>query len=592
MTFDMPVTLSSGVRYDHRKTLRMINAHKRGKFESETTDSDDIFWALGQKKAPVFAAKLDLDSRVFRVEGRGDKNFYQSWATNVRFQKWAKDSKFAKDLDDIGDSCTDFGSAAIKLVNRDIQEVDLMRLWFDPTIESFFKQTKIELHELQEHEVDQMKGWQKKAQAWETALFADDIETRKEDTTEMVAEKRKFWERVGWFDVAQYTNEDMVNGEYIDEYLRDAEGEIIKDDNGVALMNPDLPASQWKFMHAQFSGLGDNEVVVFAEEIDPEKDIYLDIHISKYEDRWMRIGVYERLFPINKMANESVNWNRQNQEIASLLLFKSGKEELIGSKLLSEAESGQVLGDKDLEQIGISNTYVSEFVGTLAVYEKMADELCSLPDFAQLDQKTFRGLAAQLNVVNSAFKKSRDRIAESISEILIKRVLPAEVRKWNKEKALEIAGFDIDIRIYDSLAIISHLDAFLQDEFAKGNNPSEAEKLAFTENLINQIEREGRTLNFAKGFFDFKFGLGINPTSESENREQQNDAYNNTITWLLTNPAVVNIPIFREYVEKNNITPFHLSAQEQQALREGQLQAPKDAIGQGGDKLAQKVDTQ
>ncbi len=589
-TFDMPVTLSSGVRYDHRKTLRMINAHKRGKFESETTDSDDIFWPLGMKEAPIFSAKLDLDSRVFRVEGRGDKNFYQSWATNVRFQKWAKDTKFAKDLDDIGDSCTDFGSVAIKLVDRDIQECDLMKLWFNPTIPSFFNQTKIELHELEEHEVDQMKGWAKKAAAWEIALFADDIETRKEDTTNTVALKKKFWERVGWFDVAQYTDEDMVNGEYLDEYQRDAEGEIIKDNKGNLLMN-ELPASKWKFMHVQFSGLGDNEVAVFAEEIKPEDDIYLDIHISKYEDRWMRVGVYERLFGLNKMTNELVNWNRQNQEISSLLLFKGGQEDLLGSNLIGEIESGTVIGDKDLEQIGISNTYVNEFVATLALYEKKADDLCALPDLAQLDQKTFRGLAAQLNVVNSAFKKSRDRIAGPVADLLVDRVLPAEVRKWNKEKALEIAGFEIDIRIYDSLAIVSHLDAYLDEKFKKGKNPSEAEKLAFTEDLINKIEREGRTLNFKEGFFDFKFGLGTNPTSENENKEQMNNVYDATISWLLTNPAVANIPVFREYVEKNGITPFHLSPQQIQEIQQGTVQGAPPQIGPKKDKLSAIIDS-
>lgn len=575
----------------------MINAHKRGKFESETTDSDDIFWPLGMKEAPLFAARLDLDTKVFRVEGRGDRNFYQSWAANVRFQKWAKDTSFAKDLDDIGDACTDFGSSAIKMVKQkrgkyDMQEVDLMRMWFDPTIPSFFNQTKIELHELEEHEVDKMDGWKNKVSAWNIALFADDIETRKEDTTNTVALKKKFWERVGWFDVASYKDEDMVNGEYIDEYQRNDKGEIMKDKAVNALMTPDLPASKWKFMHIIFSGFGSNEAVVFAEEIKPEEDVYIDAHISKYEDRWMRIGVYERLFPIQKMTNEAVNYDRINQQIASLLLFASDEEDLIGSKLLSEAESGTVLGDKDLKQLGITNTYVSEFVAKLAIYERKADALCSLPDLAQLDQKTFRGLAAQLNVVNSAFKKSRDRIAGSLSEVIVKRILPREVKKWSKEKSLEIAGFDIDLRIYDSLAIVSKLDEYLQESFAKGKNPTEAEKQVFTQNLLNDIEREGRLLEFNEGFFDFEYGLGINSTGESENKEQMNNVYDATITWLLTNPAVANIPVFREYVEKNGITPFHLSPQQIQEIQQGTVQGAPPQIGQQKDKLSQAIDTQ
>ena len=62
--FDGEVTLSSGVKYDHRKVLEQINAHKRGKF-ANCKDKNAIFWALGQARAPHFAKKLDLDTRHF-----------------------------------------------------------------------------------------------------------------------------------------------------------------------------------------------------------------------------------------------------------------------------------------------------------------------------------------------------------------------------------------------------------------------------------------------------------------------------------------------------------------------------------------------
>lgn len=567
IAFDQEITLSSGVKYNHRDTLKKINNHKRCKFHN-CTESDVIFWPLGLPRQPKFAAKLDVDTRHFQVEGYGDYNYYQAWACNIRFRKWARDTKFAEDLDNFGDAVSDFGSCAIKLVEDkdgkyDLQECDLMKLWFDPTIRDFYNQTKIELHELQKHEVLD-KGWEK---AWDKAEVVNYEETEKSDIVQQVAEKRKFFERIGYYNTAHYEKNDPSKGKYIESPKKD----------------------KWEFCHTVHSGTGADERVVFFEVIEPEDDIYVDIHLSKYEDRWMRIGIYERLFDLQRMINEAVNYDKECQQISSLLIFYSKNKQLVGSNIFQAATSG-LITDTELQQIGITNTFMGEFVAKMQMYERKADELCSVPDMGELSQKTFRGLAAQLNIVNSAFKKARDRVCLPISEIIVKRILPFEMKNWNKEKSLEISGFEIDLRIYDAIATVYHLNEYLDKEFAKGRNPTEEEKKTYVEKIRQRIDLEGRELKFGKNFYDFDYGLGINATGEAENKEQMNDAYFNVISWVLANPAVNYIPAFREYCEKNFITPFHLTAEQTEKLQQGQTAQPAAPAGQK-DKLSSMIDT-
>lgn len=573
-SYENKITLSSGSDFDYRETLKKINLHKRLKFK-DCSDSDAIFWGLGFQRAPHFSKKLNLDTKDFQVEGYGDYNVQQAWACNVRLKKWMRDTKFSVDLDDFSDALTDFGSCALKLVERkkggyDLEEIDLMKLWFDPTIKNFKGKTKIELHELTEYEISQKPGWDNLEKAWKKAEDKDDIETEKSDTTNQANPKRKFWERVGYYNVAHYKKGDIAKGEYI----------------------PSPEKNEWKFIHTIHTGSGKSEVIVYAEEIKEEDDIYVDLHIGKYEDRWLRIGIYERLFDLQKMTNEAVNYDLQAQQIASLLLLKTKDKKWVGSSILEEATSG-LITDMDLEQVGITNNAYGEFINKLMIYERKADSLCLTPDVLTGEDtgaKTFRGQAALTNQASGAFKKSRDRITFVLSDILIKKILPEEIKSWNKEKTLEIAGFDIDIQVYDALAVTMKLNEFVANELAQGNNPTEEDKQRFVVKLKERLEREGRQLKLPKNYFDFNFGLTIPIQGETQNLEQRNDVYYNVIQMIMQNPAVNQIPVFRQYCEKNGISPFRLNADVIQSLQQQQQIQAQPAKKQ--DKLMAQIDSQ
>ena len=120
------------------------------------------------------------------------------------------------------------------------------------------------------------------------------------------------------------------------------------------------------------------------------------------------------------------------------------------------------------------------------------------------------------------------------------------------------------------------------------------EKQEFVRKMLERVNVEGRVLKFKEEYFDFDFGLFQNPTSETENKEQMNDVYYNVLQMIMANPAINLVPAFREYVEKNGITPFHLTMEQTNALVQGQGggQAGGQQIGEKKDSLSASIDTE
>ena len=82
------------------------------------------------------------------------------------------------------------------------------------------------------------------------------------------------------------------------------------------------------------------------------------------------------------------------------------------------------------------------------------------------------------------------------------------------------------------------------------------------------------------------------PTGESANREEENDAYFNVINMVMANPAVNYLPVFREYCEKNGITPFHLTAEQVQQVQQGRI-GEVEVVGKGKkDRLSAAIETE
>ena len=56
------------------------------------------------------------------------------------------------------------------------------------------------------------------------------------------------------------------------------------------------------------------------------------------------------------------------------------------------------------------------------------------------------------------------------------------------------------------------------------------------------------------------------PTDETVDKSAQNDAYNNALNYYITNPAITDIPLFRQYCENNGISAWKLTPKQKEEL--------------------------
>jgi len=197
-------------------------------------------------------------------------------------------------------------------------------------------------------------------------------------------------------------------------------------------------------------------------------------------------------------------------------------------------------------------------------------------------------VAALTNAAVSAFKNTRDRMGLTVSQILLDHILPSLVEGWNKGEIIEISGGEEDVRNYDRLVSEFRVNKWLEEQYGNGETPAQEEIDAYKQKLQEGIDMRGRKLKVEKGFFDFKYGMKMNPTGENYSQEQMNDAYFNAMQMKGTNPMAVQDPMFRQYLERNGITPFRYSQQELNQMSQQQTAFQPTKSG-GQDSLSSMI---
>ncbi len=549
--------LADGYNFDHLETVRRINLYINNEFLN-CPDDDAIFWNLSTPRIPLYAKNIDMDSKDFYPKGEGENNFYQAWILKIKFQQWARDNNFDITLNDLSEGIATYGSSIWKKTKIDgkttIVEDDLRNLYFDYSVKDLKDSPIVQLHYKTEGEMRRMEGWDNIDDAIEKAeVKKDSSENPKQQTYQN--QKREIWER--WGDYKE--NDD------------------------------DTP----KYMHYIGVGQGDMEVILFQEEADIKDFPYYDFHNGKYRGRWMRTGVVESLFKLQERVNTLVNQNAQTTEISSLLLMRSTDTDT-NANVLTQAQNGQIIDSADLQQIGIDNRGLGAFLQEMAMIENHADKLAYTPGVVSGETPPsgtpFRAVAVASNQAKSTFRYIRERLGDKVADILLKDIMPGEVKGWNKGDVIEISGDDEDVQLYDEARLKVELNSWLEERYRNGNKPTLEDINAFELTTKKAIENSVRSVKFPKGFFDFKYGFKYNPVGTKADRAQQNEAMINALNMVLANPAIQNIPLFKQLLENNNITPYKVTPEmTQQPLPQQGGGAP--AKIQPEDKLSSMVDS-
>ena len=511
--------ITKGYKFNQYNNINRINLYLNQRFV-ECSDENAIFWDLSSHRITHTAKNIDLDTKDLMPYGIGETNFVQAWILRIKLKRWLQEYGLATLLDDLTDGVAAFGSAVWKVCKGEkettIEEVDLKNLYFNQTAKNIKDVPVVELHYLTPYDI------RKKSNVWENTDKILDLKPEEGDVYEIW----EFW------------------------------GEVVEDDEP-------------KLVHQIGKNFGEDAIILYEEDYKEDEYPYRDFHIGKYRGRWQRIGIVERLFKLQERANTLVNQNAQATEIASLLLLRASDTET-GANVLEQAMNGQIIKSQDLQQIGIDNRAFSTLLNELNVIEAQADKLCLTPDIvvgeALPSGTPFRSLATLANAAKSAFKSIRDRIGSGIEDILLDNILPEIVKGWNKEELLDISEDDGDVEIYDEavkrkMAIDTMLSGRLVDDAVMDQIGIEVD---------TQLPKIGRKIEIPKGFFNFKYGIRFNITGESFDKQQQNDAYFNALQMVQGNPAITNIPLFKQYCENNGISWWKLTPKQQAELVQGQ----------------------
>jgi len=504
------------IKYNQRKVINRINHYINNRFVDR--DDDAIFWNLSNHRRIHFAKLLGVDTKDFMPYGQGEYNFVQAWALRKKLREWFDENEFYQVLNDISEGEATYGSVVWKKYKDgekvELEEVNLLNLYFDQSVKCIEDTDVVELHNLT------------KNQLWDKNEVWDKVP----EVIKKMGDKAEIWEFTGYFST---------------------------DDT-------EEPTRK----HCVGYGYGDEAVILFDEDIDEEYCLYYDFHLGRYVDRWLRVGVVERLFKLQAQANKLVNQNDQYNDIASLLLLKSSSVDSTGN-VLEQAISGQIIGDPTLEQVGISNTGFNQFVSQLQQIEAQADKLCLTPDIIQGEQSPsgtpFRSLAVVNSAAMSAFTAYKQDLGEKIGYIILTEILPELVKKWNRGVIVDIMEDDEDIAMYDESLVREMKKQYLLEV---GLVTPDVEQMIRMK-IETDIKGVGRRVVMDKNWINFKYGIRMAPTSETVDKAAKNDAYFNALQMIGANPNLINIPLFKQYLEDNGISWWKMTSKQVQEIQQG-----------------------
>ena len=505
------------IKYSQKETIERIDCYINNRYYNRE-DDDTLFWNISNHRITHFAKLLSPDTKDFMPYGVGSLNHFQSWALRKNVTNWFDEQKFYQTLNDVSEGQATYGSQLWKKVKekgvKKFKEVKLTNACFDQSVENIEDADGVvERHYLSNKQIRDKEG------IWE-------------NTDELLKEENK-----GKTEVWEFTG--YVDGEY---------------------------------KHIIGYGFGDDYIKLWEEDL--EECPYIDFHLGKYRGRWLRVGVVERLFQLQARVNQLVNQNAEATEIASLLLLKSAQPDMIGN-VLEQAVNGQIIPDETLQQIGISNTGLNQFITEIQLIEQHADKLCLTPEIVQGEgspsNTTFRGQALENRAAVSAFRDYKQNLLEKIADVLMEFIFPDVVKGWSHDKMIDMAEDDVDIEEYiKALTRKQELKYLLADV---GNVVTPDIKKAILKRVEDQVMNEGGKVEIPKDFFNFKWGFKMMPTNETVDKQARNDTYFNSLNMAIANPAIVDVPAFQQYTEDNGISSWKLKPAQRQALQQANEQA-------------------
>jgi len=559
------VTMPGGYKHNLPDTLREIDRHWVGQFQSGNTDSQGKYkyWMHTSRPLCEMASKnVDVNTSMIKLIGVPLQSELSTWAMERELRVWLIENGFDSFLNDLVENYPKFGHIVVKVHKRvgkstGVSLVPIENLRMDPSCK-WLKHSGFvgELHRMTQAEILRHKDWDPKEVQ---RLFK--LEKSDYDVYEYYSMQEEGYKRI-WYAWIIRPNASTGGTTF------GIEANINQPDN-----------------------MSFPPIKLYEEEIDELP--YRELKWSDVAGRWLGEGEMEYLRDNQYHDNETGYLELKSLYLKALRIFTTTDDSL-GGNVIREMVTGQVVKTPgELKMVTSDNTDLSAFQQNNQRWDKNASSKSFNFDPTGVGSgKSNKQLIAWMQEnTASYFKKKQENLGIFLRELLYYDILPSFKNDKKKKHMFTFVGSYADIDQFTKFIVESHINAAAY-KYAKktGFMPSEDQRLKEMQRVEKQIRsRNAHGLQMPDGFYENLVArLEIVITGENKNLTGMAPVLQQFLTLIAQNPAVLQNKATRaiafKILEFSGMQPAELDLMEQQMTQQQnspQAQAPQGAPDQG-----------
>jgi L-fucose mutarotase/ribose pyranase (RbsD/FucU family) len=564
-----------GCYFNQYDTIKRIHMVDNSKFENNVPyhGLERIFFNISTFRRDNTAKAIDIDTKDIRLVEDNPESEFATFIAEKEFKLFLKEDDFGQTLNDFSDDLATYGSIVAKKIGNKVENVDLRRLFLDPTVAKI-QQSRFITHELfmTEEELREMDG------KW------DHIEDVIEKFGSYYAPRS--YENDGTVNIQGSTSYYKIYERYgsVPEYMLNEKSKSKKLVRAMFVVaEPMATTTRYGNNGQQFT---EEDGLVLAKVKWDKEYPFEDCHLRKIKGRWLGVGTIEELFPIQERFNEIKNQRRVSMETSAIHLFQTADRKAARNLAKYQSNGDVIFADQPITPVATEERNLAAFQEEEASYSQEADRLVYAFDQVRGEEISSSTPATnaviQNNNVNSFFKKKRENFGLFISRLMNNHVLPSLLKNISKDHVLRFIGEPDDLAKLDSYIAPHYIKAKVIEEIMSGKKVYMEELQQITEEVNRELRKKGsqRFLDIKKDFYkNSKFVFDIVVTDEQRDTAVLAQNTFKIVSDLAANPALIEDPVMKAFYTKYasyvGISPMELelAIQKRQEMKANNPQA-------------------
>lgn len=457
--------------FNQWQTINRIEMYYNSQFESGKLDSEGQrkwFLNICNFRADIASKQVDIDTKNFVFVPEQGQSVWGAYFMQKKFRAWAKENFFGETINQTVMDYPKYGTAVLKRVGGQIENVPLMNLRNQQDAKSLAKSTYVieEHRDMTYSDMENMPGW--------------DVSKVKIQ----YGETKTVYERYGFVPLDYYKREKGLTVEPGDE-MRSI------DTMAILVLN----IEQEKVIGG---------ATLFFDKI--KKRPYEEVHFKRQRGRWLGIGEVENLFENQVAENMVANMRRKALYWSSKKIFQTQSTET-PRNLAKNVHDGEVLMvgvNGQVSQVDMTSHASNEFQNNQEMWKANGDQKTFSYEVATgeaLPSGTpFRLGVVLSNAVNSHFALKREQLGLFFVRLVQNQLLEVFKKENRKKHTLPIFANEDGANTLKEVLTNYYLNAELKELILSGKLPNiEATK----EKIKADLEkRKALFMDIEEGLYD------------------------------------------------------------------------------------------